>query len=449
MSNEASAVTVPFAGFAALDWADRKHVWALQAADSEGVEQGEVEHTPEAVEAWAAGLGQRFAGRPIAVALEQARGALLFMLTKYEHLVLYPVHPASLARYRAAFYPSGAKDDPGDASLLLDLLVHHRDRLRAWQPDTVPTRTLQFLVEERRRMVDERTRQTNRLTAKRKLYFPQLLDWFDELDSALVGALLERWPTLEQLQKARPATLRRFFQQHNCRSAERIEQRLEQIGQATPATRDAAVIQSSVASLLILVQLVATLRKGMAHLDRQIGELFAHHQESALFHSLPGAGPALAPRVLAALGTRRERYGSAQQIQCYSGIAPVLECSGNTQWTHFRWACPKFLRQTFHEWAAHSIGFSEWARHYYQQQRAKGTSHHAAVRALAFKWIRILYRCWKDRTPYDEARYQQALRRRSPSSLVASSSSVAFQWETCAGFFKLAPASLDRSTSDD
>ena len=145
--NEPTTPALSFAAYVALDWADQKHVWALQAVDSGPTEQGQIEHTPEAVEAWAAGLAQRFAGRPIAVALEQTRGALLFMLTKYEHLVLYSVHPASLASYRDAFYPSGAKDDPSDARLLLDLLLRHRDRLRLWQPDSVETRTLQFLVE--------------------------------------------------------------------------------------------------------------------------------------------------------------------------------------------------------------------------------------------------------------------------------------------------------------
>lgn len=438
MSDETVGRTVTFAAFVALDWADQKHVWALEAADSEGVEQGEIGATPEAVEAWAAGLAQRFGGRPVAVALEQSRGALLFMLTKYEHLVLYPVHGTSLARYREAFYPSGAKGDPADAALLLDLLRHHRDRLRPWEPDTVPTRTLQFLVEDRRKLVNERTRHSNRLRARLKLYFPQILDCFDDAGSLLVGDLLERWPTLEELQRARPSTLRQFFQKHNCRSAELLEERLEQIQQATPATHDPAVVQSSVTNVKILVQLIATLRRGIAQLDDQIAELFGHQEDAALFDSLPGAGPALAPRLLAAFGTRRERYGSAQEMQCYSGIAPVLERSGQKQWTHFRWACPRFLRQTFHEWAAHSIGSSGWARDCYQQQLRKGQAHHAAVRALAFKWIRILYRCWKDRTPYDEARYQEALRRRcSPRPHVATK----FRWETCAGFAKFAGAS--------
>lgn len=443
MSDKTAGTPVTFAAFVALDWADQKHVWALQAADSDRVQQGEIDHTPEVVDAWAAGLAQRFGGRPVAVALEQAHGALLFMLTKYEHLVLYPVHPTSLARYRETFHPSGAKDDPVDACLLLDLLRHHRDKLRPWEPDTVETRTLQFLVEDRRKLVNERTRQTNRLTARLKLYFPQILQWFSEMDSPLVRDLLRRWPTLEELQKARPATLREFFHQHNCRSAQRIDQRLEQIRQATPATRDAAVIGSSVVSVKILVQFIATLREGIAELDRQIAELFGKHEDAALFDSLPAAGPALAPRLLAALGTRRERYQSAGEVQCYSGIAPVLERSGRNRWTHFRWACPKFLRQTFHEWAGHSIGSSAWAREYYQRQRGKGKDHHAAVRALAFKWIRIVYRCWKDRVPYDENRYQQALRRRAPSPQQASQSvTLTVRWENRGGFSKATSAEI-------
>ena len=79
---------------------------------------------------------------------------------------------------------------------------------------------------------------------------------------------------------------------------------------------------------------------------------------------------------------------------------------------HFRWACPKFLRQTFHEWAGHSIGYCDWAQAYYEQQRKAGHGHHAAVRALAFKWIRLAFRCWKDGVPYDESRSVESLRRR-------------------------------------
>src|SRR5262252_5930260 len=202
-----------WAAFAAIDWADQKNFWRLLPAGAQRQEQGELDNTPEAVEAWAASLQQRFSGKPIAVILEQSRGALVYMLTKYPHLVLFPVHPTTAARYRETFAPSGAKSDPSDAESLLDLLLRHRERLRPLQPDTVETRLLHFLVEERRQTVDEKTRANLRLTDCLKLYFPQVLRWFDDVTSPLVGDLLERWPTLEQLRRAHPGTLRKFFKQ--------------------------------------------------------------------------------------------------------------------------------------------------------------------------------------------------------------------------------------------
>jgi transposase len=401
-----------FAALVAIDWGDRKHVWSLQAADGGRRERGEIEHTPEAVGAWAAMLNTRFSGQPVAVAVEQSRGPLVFMLAKYEQLHVYPIHPHAASQFRAALFPSGAKDDPVDAELLLDLLVHHRERLRRLNPDTPQTRLVQHLVEGRRKLVNEKTRQSNRLTAQLKLYFPQILDWFDKIDSPLVADLLKRWPTLEVLQRARSATVRSFFAQHNCRSLELIEQRLEAIRQALPAVRDQALIEAATAMTKVLVELITTLREGIARFDRQIAQAAAAHPDFAIFDSFPGAGPALAPRLLAAFGAQRARYQSAADLQTFSGIAPVTERSGKSEWVRVRWACPRFLRQTFHEWAAHSIGFCAWAAAYYRLQRNRGKDHHAAVRALAFKWIRIAFRCWQDGVLYDDARYVQSLRRR-------------------------------------
>ncbi len=123
----------------------------------------------------------------------------------------------------------------------------------------------------------------------------------------------------------------------------------------------------------------------------------------------------MGPRMLAALGDNRDRFNSAEEIQNYAGIAPVTERSGQKSWVHWRWQCAKFVRQTFVEWTAKTVNSSYWARLYYQGQREKGKSHQSAIRALAFKWIRIIYRCWKTRTRYDEAKYLLALKaRKSP-----------------------------------
>jgi len=409
-----------FAAFVGIDWADQKHAWCLQAAGATQRENGEVEHRPEAVEAWVGQLCRRFGNRPIAVAVEQVKGALVFMLSKYEPLHLFPVPPAMSAKMRQALYPSGAKDDPRDADLLLELLLQHRNKLHRLSPDSEATRRVQNLVEERRNLVDEKTAQSNRLTNQLKIYFPQMLEWFEQLDTELVCALLEQWPTLEELQKVPPARLRTFFRKQRCHYPELVERRMVGIQQAMPAIRDRAVIEAKSTVVKVSAQVIRSLVRGIADLDRKIEEAAAAHPDFFIFESLPGAGAALAPRLLAAFGSQRDRYANAEEVQSYSGIAPVTERSGKKKWIHFRWACPKFLRQSFHEWAGHSIAHSQWARSYYQQQRERGKGHHAAVRGLAFKWIRIVFRCWKDGVVYDESRYLAALaKRNSPLAAVA------------------------------
>ena len=259
------------------------------------------------------------------------------------------------ANMREALYPSGAKDDPRDADLLLDLLLQHRDKLRGLSPDTEATRRVQNLVEERRKLVDEKTEQCNRLTSHLKIYFPQILDWFEHLDTELVGALLEHWPTLEELQKVPPPKLRTFFRKQHCRDQELIERRILAIRQAIPAIRDWAVIEAKSTVVKVIVQLIRSLVKGIADLDEKIEEAAAAHPDFFIFESFPGAGAVIAPRLLAAFGSQRA-FGNAGN-QSYNGM-PVTERSGKKKWVHFRWACPKFLRQSFHEWAGHSIAYS-------------------------------------------------------------------------------------------
>ena len=115
MSTTMPAGEPEYAAFVALDWADREHAWALEVAGNGKREHGKLKHTPEAINTWAVELATRFGGRPIAVGLEQARGALIYALQKYAHLVMYPIHPSTSSAYRTAMFPSGGKDDPVDA----------------------------------------------------------------------------------------------------------------------------------------------------------------------------------------------------------------------------------------------------------------------------------------------------------------------------------------------
>jgi hypothetical protein len=208
-----------FAAFVGIDWADRKHDVCVRVAGSSKRELSVLPHLPEAIAQWAQGLRQRFGGRPIAVCLEIAKGPLVYALQRHPFLILFPVNPTTLAKYRETFCVSGAKDDLSDARLALDLLVTHPEKLTRLEPQSAPMRLLVQLVEQRR----------------------------------------------------------------------------------------------------------------------------------ALFASFPSAGPVFAPRLLAAMGDQRSRYSSAAQLQQYAGIAPVTERSGHKSWVHWRWQCPKLLRQTFVE----------------------------------------------------------------------------------------------------
>jgi transposase len=207
------------------------------------------------------------------------------------------------------------------------------------------------------------------------------------------------------------------------RFAQVLEDRLAAIKAATPLTDDEAVIVPYRLQTLALTEQLAATLAAIKQYDEEIGRVARKHADFALFSSLPGAGPSLAPRLLVAFGEHRERYQNAADLQKYSGVAPVTERSGKKHWVHWRWQCPTFLRQTFTEYAAQTINKSFWAGQFYRQQRAKGCTYQAAVRALAYKWIRILYRCWQTGKPYDESTYLKALERRSSPLLKYASES--------------------------
>lgn len=405
-----------FVAFIGIDWADQQHEICLAEAGSEQLERRSLEHSPEVIHEWVAGLRRRFQGGLVAVAVEQTRGGLVHALMQYEFLVLYLINPSTSAQFRAAWKPSRAKDDLTDAELLLELVRLHRDRLRPWYPEDVQTRKLGLLCEHRRKAVSLRVKLTNQLRSALKSYYPLACTVCgDKLNNPMALRFLAKWPTWEALKHARPQTLKQFYYRLNSRYPKTIELRLKRILAAEPLTTDAAIIDAYSQQVLLLVDQLAVLQKHIARYERAIDALFAQHPDAAIFQSFPGSGQTYAPRLLSAFGTDRERFASAAAVQSLSGVAPVVERSGKSVWVHRRWACMRFARQSFHEWAAESIRHSIWARAWYASARERGMGHHAAVRALAFKWIRIMYRCWQDRKPYDELAYLTALKKRGSS----------------------------------
>ena len=403
-----------------LDWGDETHAFSLCAeADKTPVQTGTLANSPETLHRWLQELAQRFGGQPVALALETSRGPLIHLFGAYPWLTLYPIHPATSARYRSAFKPSGAKDDQPDALVLLELVRCHRDKLHPLQLPEPATRKLGALVQLRRNLVDRRTQVVLQLESLLKSYYPQALELVGhELTTSLALDFLRRWPDLLALKAARPATLKRFYYQHSVRSTDLVEQRQTLVQKALALTTDEAVLEPARWHLAVLVEQLRTFQKHIVHLEKQSHQLFKQHSEAYLFIDLPGAGQALQPRLLVAFGEDRCLYPDPGSLQKYLGVAPVIEKSGYQLWTHWRWHAPRFLRQTFVEWAGQTVVYSTWAKAYYQCMKTKGKSHHVILRALAFKWIRILWKCWQTRTPYNEQLYLKRLAaRRSPSAV--------------------------------
>lgn len=376
--------------------------------------------TPEALWEWLADLRQQNPTARVGLCLEQPAGHLISFFEAYDWITLHPINPITLQKYREAFVTSRAKDDTQDAVSLADLLLNHYAQLPVWAPEDAATRTVQQLVFHRRAVVDERPALTNRLQALLKQYYPQALTLCGKaLWRPLATAFLLKWPSLQTVQKVKPAALTQFYYLHGSRSTKLLDQRLALLEKAVPVTDETAVIASFVLRVQLICRQLQPLERTLAAFDQQIAAADAAHPEQPIFASLPGAGPVLGPRLLASLGANRERFAqSAAQLQRYTGVAPVTKRSGGSCRIHRRYLCPKFHRQSFHEHAKESILWSRWAAAYYLQQRTKGCAHHTAVRALAFKWQRIIWRCWQDRKPYEEKTCEAALPK-SGSPLVA------------------------------
>jgi len=424
LNSQSAQSASEFVAYIGLDWGDRNHAFALSTDGQKQTSQtGTLVNSPESLHHWLEELAQRFGGHPVALAVETSRGPLIHLFGAYPWLMVFPIHPATSARYRSAFKPSGAKDDQPDALLLLELVRDHQDKLRCLQPSDSATRQLAALVELRRDLVDRRSQVVLQLTSLLKAYFPQALALLGhDLTSGLALAFLRRWPDPLALKLARPSSVEKLFYKHSVRSETLVAERLSSLQKLRPLTTDEAVLMPARLHLAALLDQLRDLAKHIDLIEKQSLSLFKDHPEAYLFRDLPGAGKALQPRLLVAFGEDRALYPEPSSLQKYGGLAPVIEKSGSRVWVHWRWQAPRFLRQTFIEWAGQTVIYSTWAREYYQAMKAKGKGHQVILRALAFKWIRVLWKCWQTRTAYQEARYLKQLRlRKSPYAPKTSS----------------------------
>jgi transposase len=325
---------------------------------------------------------------------------------------LYAPNPLAVARTRQSLAVSGAKSDAGDARVLARMLRERDERrLQPIMPNSPEGTLVSGLVEQRRELVTEKTRLHNQLVALLKSFYPRALELFSDLDQPLTRAFLGAFPTPSALQRASLPQWQKLFVGKRYPRPRQIPQLWEQA--TAPQVPVAPVVEAlGERQLRRLLRLLEVVLEELSQVEAALAEAFAAHPDAEFFRSLPGAAAVLAPSLLALVGDNRERWQEWRQLATYAGTAPITKQSGRSRSVSMRFHCQREARNILYLYAGCSLRQCPWAESFYQQQRRAGKTHGAALRSLANKWLRILYRMWQERQPYDELTYLAALRRR-------------------------------------
>jgi transposase len=390
-----------YQAFGGLDWANEKHSVIVVNQTGKVIEDFEIDHSALGWKKFREKL-QPYGSIPFAI--ETSQGVAVEQLLE-AGMIVYPLNPKSAQAYRERKAPSGVKDDRLDGWSFADALRVDGHGWKALRPEEPLIKELRLLCRDEVTLIDQRTAFINQLRHALADYYPAALEAFDDWTSVSAWMFLQRFPTPESLAKAGKRKWQNFLHSRRLWGSTQGPRRMEIFARAgefsgTPPTTKAKSLLA-----LSLVQMLFVVEKQLALYRQRIEELFARHPDHELFGSLPGAGPKIAPRLLAEIGDDRERFGSdPQNLQCFAGTAPVTRRSGKQRkfyYVHQRWACDKHLRHALHHFAEKSLSRCLWAELYYQHHRQKNQSHANALRRLANRWLKIIYKMWIDRTLYN------------------------------------------------
>ncbi len=390
--------------YAGIDWASEEHAVCVHDADGQRVASFSIPHSADGLEHLVDRLSRLGDPTELPVAVERPDGRLVDRLLEAGH-PLVPVSSNAIKAWREAEVTSGAKSDPGDAETICEYLRLRFHRLRVLHPYSEETRALRAAVRARADLVAQRVAAQNQLEATLDAFWPGAKAVFADVTSKIALAFLQRYPT-----PASAATLgeRRMaaFCARNGYSGRRSPRELVQRLRAAPSgIVDGPESAARKKVVLAFVQVLGGLNRAIADLDCAVVTHLGEHPDAEVFTSLPRSGQINAAQMLAEWGDCREAYDSAESVAALAGVTPVTKMSGKYRSVEFRWACNKRFRNAVTTFADNSRHANPWAAGVYQSALQRGHDHPHAVRILAHAWIRIIYRCWLDRVPYDPAKH--------------------------------------------
>jgi len=389
--------------FVGFDWASKHHDTLVVDKAGQIVMEFRLEDTAEG---WHAFQQKMKAYPAIGVAIETSCGPAVERLLDAGYTV-YPVNPVAAKFYRLRKAPTGVKSDDIDKWSLADALRTDGHAWRPLKPLDPLTQELRLLCRDEVALIEERTAISNQLRGALSEYYPAALQAFEDLNVPHAWAFVEQFPTPLALQQAGKRKWEKFLHVHKLARPETYTARLDIFSKATEFCGSKPTTAAKSLLAVSLVKLLRALHERLQLYRQRIDEIYNQHPDKHWFGTLPIPEGKTAPRLLAELGTDRERFSTPDALQCFAGTAPVRYQSGQQDVCYIRQACNKHMRFAIHWFAELSKLKCPWAKIYYEQKRKEGKTHACALRCLGKCWLKIIWKMWTTQTPYDPELHQR------------------------------------------
>lgn len=385
-----------------IDWSEQKHDICYLKENGEVLRLLQIQHSIK-------GFSDLDQGRQelgvqavdCSVGLETAHNLLVDYLWECGYQQIYVLPPKAVKSARGRFRQSGAKDDPWEARLIADILRTDWHRYTPWQPDSLLTRQIRAAVRMVLHLTKEMVRNTNRLRAVLLRYYPAAAHLFARLDSAVLLAFIQAYPSPQQSAELSFEEFSHFLRSHHHTQRKGWVHSYNKLKAPYPPTHP-DVVATYMPQAMTLAGILVVLVEHKAQWLKELTRLYTQHPDRPIYSSLLAAGDFLEPALLAKLGDDRQHFPSPKILQAYAGTCPVTQRSGKRHVVIFRWACDHEFRHIVHQWAKLSLEQSPWAEAYYSTVLPHCRSSNDAIRRLANRWLEILWRLWQDRKPYDQ-----------------------------------------------
>jgi len=388
--------------YVGIDWADDHHDIYIVDEHGREVDSFSIKHNSEGMCFLRDKIRELSVPKEqILIAIETPKNLLVDFLLD-EGYTVYAINPMSVDRYRDRYRTSGARDDSFDAMVLANIIRTDKDQHRAILPNSPLARELKILTDDEQRLIHLKVKLLNQIRACLKDYYPVALELFDELDRPTTIEFLLKY---QRPEKISVAELKRFLRKHHYPGADEKAQEIHEKLSAPQIFVEEFTVRAKSRMLVTLVSQLKVLLPQLEEYQKEIKRLFQQHPDCKIFQSLPGAGEKNAPRLLAQIGDSRQRYQDRKNLQCDAGTAPITDESSNAKIVRMRLACRKIFRNVIYQFAFSTLSQSAWAKNFYDSQRAKGNTNTEALRSLGNKWLKIIFRIWKDGVTYNEDRH--------------------------------------------